>query len=272
VAKEINLNSQEWCDLVFEGKNQQYGAYYMRKTASKRHIWAFGLGILLVVFIAYLPTLIETVKSSLIPKQSMTEVTALSDLKMEDQVKEENIVHKETAPPPPPMKSTIKFTPPVIADASEVTDADEMKSQQDLQTSKVTISVADVKGTDEEHGVDIADLQEHKVIVEEKPIYGAEQMPTFPGGEEELMKFIGNNLRYPTSASEMGIEGRVTIRFVVSKTGEVTNVEVIRGLDPACDKEAIRVVKMMPNWIPGRQNGRNVPVYFTLPVLYRLQK
>jgi len=272
VAKDINLNSADWCDLVFEGKNKNYGAYRMRMTSSKRHFIAFGVIVLFTAFLAILPVLIKTVSEALNKRDQMTEVTALSDLKLEDQVKEENIIHKEEAPPPPPMKSTIKFTPPVITDAADVTDADEMKSQEDLQTSKVTISVADVKGTDEEHGVDIADLQQHQVIVEEKPLYGVEQMPQFPGGEAELMKFIGDNLRYPAAASELGIEGRVTIRFVVSKTGQVTNVEVIRGLDPACDKEAIRVVKLMPNWIPGRQNGRNVPVYFTLPILYRLQK
>ena len=272
MAKDINLNSKEWCDIVFEGKTTGYGSYVTRQTSSKRHIIAFILIILLAIFMAYLPTLIKKVKSAIAPREQMTEVTALSDLSMKDEIKEQDIIRKEQAPPPPPMKSTIKFTPPVITDAALVSDADQMKSQEDLQQSKVTISVADVKGTDEEHGVDIADLQEHKVIVEEKPLYGVEQMPEFPGGEAELMKFIGENLRYPTSASELGIEGRVTIRFVVSKTGDVINVEVIRGLDPACDKEAIRVVKLMPKWIPGRQNGRNVPVYFTLPVLYRLQK
>jgi len=272
VAKEINLNSQEWCDLVFEGKNKSYGAFYMRKSSSKRHIYAFVICFFFIVFVAFLPGLIETVKSSLIPKDAMTEKTVLSDLRLEDQLKEEQIIHKEEAPPPPPLKSTIKFTPPVIADASEVSDEDQMKSQEDLLESKVTISVADVIGTDEKNGVDIADLQEHKVITEEKPLYGVEQMPQFPGGDDELIRFISDNLHYPAAASELGIEGRVIVRFVVSKTGAVKDVEVIRGLDAACDKEAIRVVKLMPNWIPGRQNGRNVPVYFTLPILYKLQK
>ncbi|MDD4922495.1 MAG: TonB family protein [Bacteroidales bacterium] len=269
MAKDININSQEWCELVFEGKNKSYGAYYMRKTSGKRHTYAFVISILFLVFVAYLPTLIESVKSRT-QRESMTEVTELSDLKLEEQVKEENILRQEEAPPPPPLKSTIKFTPPVIADASEVSEADEMKSQEDLQGTKLSISVADVKGTDDEHGVDIADLKEHKVIIEEKPAITAEQMPEFPGGELELMKFIKSNLRYPSAASELGIEGRVTIRFVVSKTGAVSSVEVIRGFDRSCDNEAVRVVKMMPNWIPGRQNGRNVPVYYTLPILFRL--
>ncbi len=110
------------------------------------------------------------------------------------------------------------------------------------------------------------------VIIEDKPVYGVEFMPQFPGGEEALLKFIKDNLHYPKVAAEVGIEGRVTIRFVVNKIGEVTDVTVIRGLDPSCDKEAVRVVKLMPNWTPGRQNGKNVPVYYTLPIVYKLQK
>jgi len=270
VAKEINLNSSEWCDIVFEGKNKEYGAYKMRQTSGKRHRIAFIVIVFFAAFIAYLPTLIEAVKSRT-QREAMVDVTALSNLKLEDQVKEENIVRQEEAPPPP-LKSTIKFTPPVITDAADVQEGEEMKSQEDLQSSKLSISVADVKGTDDEKGVDIADLANHQVIVEDKPLIGVEQMPVFPGGEGELMKFIGDNLRYPASALELGIEGRVTIRFVVSRTGDVTSVEIIRGLDPTCDKEAMRVVKLMPKWIPGRQNGRNVSVYFTLPILFRINK
>lgn len=106
----------------------------------------------------------------------------------------------------------------------------------------------------------------------EKPVYGVEQMPQFPGGDEALMKFVRDNLKYPMKAAESGVEGRVTIRFVVGSTGEVTDVTVIRGLEPSCDAEAVRVVKMMPTWIPGRTNGRNVPVYYTIPIVYKLQK
>jgi TonB family protein len=108
--------------------------------------------------------------------------------------------------------------------------------------------------------------------IDDKPVYGVEHMPQYPGGDEELLKFIHDNLRYPKVAAEVGIEGRVTIRFVISRTGEVTDVTVIRGLDPSCDREAVRVVKMMPTWTPGSQNGKNVAVYYTLPIVYKLQK
>ncbi len=273
MAKEIRLDSSDWCDFVFEGKNKSYGAYKLRESSSKRHLLAFGVVVIFAAFVAFLPTLIETVT----PKKDhtkMVEVTQLSDLKLEEQIKEQDIIRQQEAPPPPPLKSTIKFTPPVITDDADVNEEDQMKSQEDLLETKVQISVADIKGTDEKGGVDIADLKEHKVITEEKeekPYVGVEQMPAFPGGEVELMKFITKNLKYPVIAAENGIQGRVIIRFVVSKTGDITNVEVLRGLDPSCDKEAVRVVQSMPKWVPGKQNGRNVPVYFTLPVQYRLQ-
>ena len=95
-------------------------------------------------------------------------------------------------------------------------------------------------------------------------------MPTFPGGVTELMKFISDNLNYPVIAQEYGIQGRVILRFVVSKTGAIDNVTVLRSLDPTCDKEAIRVVKSMHKWIQGKQNGKNVQVNYTMPVVIKL--
>lgn len=98
-----------------------------------------------------------------------------------------------------------------------------------------------------------------------------EQMPQFPGGDRELLSFIAKNLHYPTIAQENGIQGKVFVRFVVSATGDVKDVKVMRSLDPYCDKEAIRVIQSLPKWIPGRQNGRNVPVYYTVPITFKLQ-
>ena len=269
MAKDINLNSEEWCDIVFEGKNKSYGAYKMRQTSPNRHARAFVAGILIIAFLAYLPALVEVVKSFR-PHEKMTEVTTLSNLKVEDQVKEENIQRQTEAPPPPALKTTMKFAELEIVNDAEVKEGDELKSQEDLASSKATISVADVKGNDDEHGVDIQDLQNHAIAVEDKPLMSAEQMPVFPGGDEALTKFIQDHLRYPSTAQEMGVKGRVTVRFVVSRTGEVTDVQIARGLDDACDKEAMRVVKLLPKWIPGKQSGRNVPVYFTLPINFVL--
>ncbi len=275
MGKDIKLNSSEWCDVVFEGKNKQYGAYRLRQSSSKRHIVAFLVILLFAGIVSALPGLISEIKKLTQNQQeNIDETFELSNIPVED-IPEENKIMQETAPPPPPLKTTVQFVPPTIAKDEEVTDKDVMKSQDEIQETKIQISVASVQGTSDK-GVDIAELREHKVIVEEKqveekPFVTVEQMPTFPGGEVEMQKFIRDNLRYPVVAQEAGIQGRVTLRFVVSKTGAIENVTVVRGIDPSCDKEAVRVVQSMPKWIPGKQNGLNVPVYFNLPIQFRLQ-
>ncbi len=277
MAKDIRLNSEEWCDVVFEGKNKQYGAYKLRQSSSKRHIVAFLVILVFAVFVAALPGLVTAVKNlTQVDMGPMDEAYEMSNIPVEQEIPEENIIKQETAPPPPPLKTTVKFVPPTIAKDEEVVE-DKMVSQDEILETKIQISVADVKGTDDKHGIDIAELREHKQVIEEKPVeekpfVTVEQMPSFPGGEAEMQRFIADNLKYPVVAQESGIQGRVTIRFVVTKNGTISDVQVIRGIDPSCDREAVRVVKMMPKWIPGKQNGLNVPVYFTLPIVFRLKQ
>ena len=121
---------------------------------------------------------------------------------------------------------------------------------------------------------DIVDKQEKKVTqnYKETPFGGfVEKMPQFPGGDDSLVNFIRKNLRLdPKIDYGHGIPGKVIVKFIVKKTGEVTNVEVVRSLDPACDKEAIRVVKLLPKFTPGEQNGKKVDVWYTLPVVFKL--
>ena len=271
---KIDLTSTAWCDLIFQGRNKSYGAYKMRQDLGRRQMAALIIVIVIAVVGFSLPRLIQMA----IPekKVEMVEVTQLSQLE-EAEVKDKNIIKKvDPVAPPPALKSTIKFTPPVIKKDEEVPDDEQLKSQDELQESKVQISIADVKGNDELNGKDIADLKEvitkaPEEKVEEKPYTMVEQMPEFPGGQAELLKYIHDNLRYPTIAQENGVQGKVYVRFVVSATGNVEDVTVMRSLDPSCDKEAIRVIKSLPKWIPGKQNGRNVPVYYTVPITFRLQ-
>ena len=108
-------------------------------------------------------------------------------------------------------------------------------------------------------------------ILDERPYTVIEKMPQFPEGEKALLDFIGRNLKYPIVACENRIQGKVIVRFVVSKTGKITNIEVLRSLDPDLDKEAVRVIKMLPDWIPGEQNREKVSVYYTLPITFKLQ-
>ena len=269
---KIDLTSPEWCELVFQNRNRSYGAFKMRADSKKRHTWAMMSVLLLALLVSAMPTLIKFATPDKVVEK-MVEVAVLSQLE-EPEVKQEEFKRLDPVAPPPALKSSIKFTAPVIKKDEEVVEEDEIKSQSELTESKVAISIADVKGNDELNGKDIAELQE--VIVktaepESKPYTMVEQMPQFPGGEKELLSYIAKNLHYPTVAAENGVQGKVFIRFVVSALGTVEGVEVIRSLDPYCDKEAMRVVATLPQWIPGKQNGRNVPVYYTLPIIFKLQ-
>ena len=269
---KIDLTSPEWCELVFQNRNRSYGAFKMRADSKKRHTWAMMSVLLLALLVSATPTLIKFATPDKVVEK-MVEVAVLSQLE-EPEVKQEEFKRLDPVAPPPALKSSIKFTAPVIKKDEEVVEEDEIKSQSELTESKVAISIADVKGNDELNGKDIAELQE--VIVktaepESKPYTMVEQMPQFPGGEKELLSYIAKNLHYPTVAAENGVQGKVFIRFVVSVLGIVEGVEVIRSLDPYCDKEAMRVVAALPQWIPGKQNGRNVPVYYTLPIIFKLQ-
>lgn len=248
----------------------------MRTTSPRRHNIAVACVVLLALSAFGVTLFIKPQAPT--QKVVMVEVTTLSELEM-PQIKQPEMKRVEPeAPPPPALKSSIKFTAPVIKQDAEVNDADEIKSQTELTESKVAISIADVEGNDEIHGQDIADVRE-VVVAEEEPekeeeppvLDMAEQMPAFPGGTAALMKYIASRLRYPTIAQENGVEGRVTCQFVVDSDGYVRDVVVLRPLDPYCDKEAIRVIQSLPRWEPGRQNGRTVAVKYTLPIVFRLR-
>ncbi|MDR1683526.1 MAG: energy transducer TonB [Candidatus Symbiothrix sp.] len=269
MARDFDLTSQKWLSLIFEGRNKDYGAYELRNDSSNRHLKSLIIVTVIGLSSVLLPKVIQSVipeKAAIAIEEDVTLVDIQTEVPEENQIKE-----IENVPPPPALRETIQFTPPVIAHDDEVTD--EIVSQQDLTESTAQISVATVEGV-KDGGVDIADLQDHKVVIqEEKPeIHNhVEVMPSFPGGDKEMMRWLSENIKYPTVAQEQGIQGRVILRFVVKPDGSVDNVEVQRSLDPSLDKEAVRVVKKMPKWIPGKQNGNAVYVYYTLPVLFKLQ-
>lgn len=279
MAKDVNLTSDKWIDIIFEGRNKNYGAYTLRKNSPKRHTFSF-----LVVLIATILIVIGSVIANKIQdirkeaREAMTEVTALSDIEFDKpDIPEENVVKQYEAPPPVELKSTIQFTAPVIKKDEEVPDDQLMKSQDDLLETDLTISVADIKGTDDDTGVDIETLIEHKVIVqeevkvEEQIFEIVEQPPTFPGGEPAMYEWLSKNINYPVIAQENNIQGRVVCQFVVGRNGEIEDVKVVRGVDASLDKEAVRVIRSMPKWVPGRQGGNAVKVRYTLPVQFRLQ-
>lgn len=275
---EINLNSKEWTDFVFDEKNKEYGAYNLRSTSSKRHVMGIILALVFTIVVALIPVIMNAFNEYRERNRPLTEnldeSREMTEMKIEDQVPEENIVKQETPPPPPPpLKTTIRFVPPVIATADEVAEEVEVHTNDDIAASTDQVSVADVIGVDTDDAIDIADIQDQQVVVEETqaPLDFVEQMPQFPGGQAAMLKWIADNLQYPVIAAENGKQGRVTVKFVVDKEGSISNVQVVKGVFPALDQEAIRVINKMPKWNPGRQNGKAVAVNFTIPVTFKLQ-
>jgi protein TonB len=270
---KINLFSEQWCDIVFEGRPKDYGAYMLRKLSSKRHKIAIITTMLFFLAVFTLPGLVK----SIIPDNRLVnvDITNLANIDLEKNKPkdpDQPIIEPE---PPQKIKSTIKFTPPVIKEDTEVKDDEIMKTQEDLTDSKLSVSVADVQGNSEDADAsDLADLQQkqNEVVEEEdtEPKTYVEQMPEFPGGEEARIKFLSKHINYPLIAKENGIQGKVYVTFVVSKTGQISGVKVVRGIGGGCDEEAVRVIQMMPPWIPGRQNGKPVPVQFSLPLKFTL--
>jgi len=271
MQRDFDLNSQKWLSLIFEDKNKQYGAYVHRGESSDRHLKSLIIVTLVALGVIFLPKLIKTMMPADRDLGQVTEV--ILDNIVDNELSEENTIKEIVVPPPPELKSTVAFTPPVIVEDEKIVEEQIMLTQQELTDTQAQISVVTVVGS--ETGVDIADLADHKVIVEEpaKPTYfhHVEVMPSFPGGDGALMQWLGNNIIYPTIAQEQGISGQVVLRFVVTPDGSIEDVEVMKSLDPSCDREAQNKVKRMPKWNPGKQNGNPVYVYFTLPVRFKLQ-
>ena len=146
-----------------------------------------------------------------------------------------------------------------------------------VQTSDKAVGAFTVEGNDEVGGAvlkakeDIAAPEPPKHVEETKVFTVVEQMPMFPGGDAALMSYLANNIHYPTVAAENGVQGRVVVGFVVERDGSITDVRILRGVDPSLDREAMRVVKSMPRWTPGKQNGSAVRVKYQVPVAFRLQ-
>jgi tonB family C-terminal domain len=275
---KIDLISNDWVELVFEGKNHSYGAYRLRRSTAKRNFFAI---VFMLIFAAVIATIIgvniiienakakdnfnQEVELSQLAKKKEAKIEKKAPVKMEEKKIVENV------------KSSIKFVPPVIKKDSEVKPEEEMKTQADLQKTNTSIGAFTVKGNDEAGGTilkakeEIVQPEPVKEVAENKVFDVVEVMPSFPGGPAALMSYLSKNIKYPTVAEETGIQGRVIVTFVVERDGSITDVQVAKSVDPSLDKEAQRVVRSMPRWIPGKQNGSAVRVKYTVPVTFRLQ-
>ncbi len=274
---KIDLISNDWADLVFAGRNQAYGAYQLRRGTGKRNVISM-LFVAAVAVVAYIGLAAYNSYQETQKARFEAEMEAsLLEQKKQAKVEKKTEVPKIEVQKVEKVKSSIAFTPPVIKKDDEVKPEEEMKTQDELNENKTAIGAFDVKGNDEEGGTvlkaveEIAAPEPPKHEEENKVFDVVEQMPSFPGGTAALMKYLSENMRYPAVAEENGIQGRVTVQFVVEKDGSVTDVRTMKSVDPALDREAERVVKSMPKWIPGKQNGSAVRVKYFVPVVFRLQ-
>ncbi len=285
MAKEVDLSSREWCDLVFEGKNKDFGAYVIRTDSPKRHnkavlytiIGAILFGLLAFGFVKANQYLEER---RLAEQGEQEEV--LIDMSQETEEPEEQQERLEQPKPevlPEEVLKSVKVTELQIVEDDKVKKEDEIKTQDELKETETAFGQKDnEKGTEDRN---VTRTLKEEVVVEkkeEKPVEkkeeifkSVEQMPQFPGGEAALMKYLSSHINYPPMAAENNIQGRVVVQFVVDKTGRVGEVKVVRSVDKDLDKEAVRVCKSLPKFTPGRQNGQAVSVWYTLPVTFKLQ-
>lgn len=277
---KIDLIENSWSDMMFENRNKEYGAYVLRRQTGRRNV----LSMLLVVLTFLAVVVFMVAKSAYDEYQAqhqamdqVTELSALTQQKKEAKVeRKETPVRQEEQKVVEKVKSSVKFTAPVIKKDDEVKPEDELKSQDEIMNSKVAIGALNVVGNDENGEVlkakEVIATEPVKPKEEENKVFDVvEQMPSFPGGMGALMQYLSKSIKYPVIAEENGIQGRVICTFVVERDGSITDVRIAKSVDPSLDKEAQRVVKSMPHWIPGKQNGSAVRVKYTLPVTFRLQ-
>ena len=275
---KVDLIDNNWVDLVFEGRNKEYGAYVLRKDTGKRNLKSMLIVFAVIIAIMAAVAAKVAIENAFPKKVAMETDVELSKLaqKKEAKVEKKAPVKVEEQKVVEKVKSSVKFTPPVIKKDEEVKPEEELKSQEDLNKTNTAIGSFDVKGNDEAGG---EVLKAKEVIAQPEPpkeeetkVFDVvEVMPSFPGGQAALFEWLSKNIKYPVVAEENGVQGRVIVTFVVERNGSITDVQVVKSVDPSLDKEAVRVVKAMPHWIPGKQNGSAVRVKFTVPVTFRLQ-
>ena len=280
---KIDLYDPKWVEMVFAGKNKEYGAYQLRKGTSGRNIKAL---LILVIAAALLGGFLAwKVIEQKQAEEQQAYMEAMELAKLQQQAKKEEKKKEPVKPKIEPKKEipvareTQKFTAPVIKKDELVKEENQVK-QMDKLDEKVAVGTENKEGTKDR----LAEAVRSDIAVAAPPPPPApkpevsnkvfdvvEEMPHFPGGPAALQAFLSSNTKYPVVAQENGVQGRVIVSFVVERDGSITDVKVVRSVDPSLDREATRVVKSMPRWSPGKQNGSAVRVKYTVPVVFRLQ-
>lgn len=282
MAKDVDLTSQEWRDIVFEGKNKDFGAYKLREASPARHTRAI---VSVLIALAIILVLLILSVSGVFAKADDDEVAITTEQEIvtydepEEEVEEEEIFVPQEEPEeiiaPEEVANSQQVTDLLIVKDEEIDESKQVKDTEKVLENEAAIGSVDItEGVNDLNKTIITEqVIEQPKVEDEQPMSIAmvEQKPEFPGGEAAMYKWLSDNIVYPSAASEEGVQGRVVVEFVVDRDGSITNVKVVRQRHPALDKEALRVIKAMPKWIPGRNNGQPVKVTYTLPVTFKLQ-
>ena len=273
---EVTNNPATLDDIVFADRNKAYGAYALRKGYSSTVYRALIIGSVLFLMAMATPSII----SVLTPKEDEQAMVEVDLMKLPPPPIDPN---EPPPPPPPPVElpkvNTVKFLPPEVKPDEEVPEetppptveelkeavAAEKTQEGDPNAEEVIVAPEETAGpTKVEAAVEAAPKEDQIFTV-------VEQNPEFPGGMAALGQFLGKNIRYPPAASRANISGRVFVSFVVNTDGSIQDVTVLKGLGFGTDEEAMRVVKAMPKWRPGKQSGRPVRVKYNLPINFQLE-
>lgn len=283
MAKDVDLTSREWCEIVFEGKNKDFGAYKLRESSPARHTKAIvsvliALAIILTLLILSVNGVFnkpEEEQMAISTEQEIATFDAEEEEIEEEEEEQFQMPEPEEIIAPEEVANQQQVTDLLIVEDDKIEEDKQVKNLEDVLENEAAVGAVDItEGTNDLNKVII---QEQVIaapkVEDEQPVSIAmvEQKPEFPGGEAAMYKWLGDNIVYPSAASEEGVQGRVVVEFVVGKDGSISNVKVVRPRHPALDKEALRVVKAMPKWLPGRNNGQPVKVTYTLPVTFKLQ-
>jgi protein TonB len=257
---KLDIFTNQWLDIVFEGKNKAYGAYDLRKSNTKTTFRALIIGAVLFSVLVAAPLIMSLLPDSSGDDDSLD--TKIVTMKLPPK-KEEPKKDLPPPPPPPPKVDQVKFVKPVVAKAEEVTE--EPPKITEIKDKKLGNET--IKGDpDAELTVEPVGNGPAAVVEEDNTVYntaGIEVKPDFPGGIEKFYNFISRNYQAP---EEEGLKGKVFVSFVVEKDGSLTDIKVIRDIGYGTGKEAIRVLNKCPKWTPGEQNGKKVRVLYSLPI------
>lgn len=284
--RNVDLTSAEWNNIIFAEKNKEFGAYQIRKSSDRRHNLAMlfmliGLVIVTLLVIGLNKYSDYRAEQAALALQEQREKMMAAQLAAEQEAQEEEEMPEEQkfeqpeVVVPEEVLATVQVTQIAIVDADKVkNEVMSMDAQKEDNTARGVVT---------QEGSDDADkfkaVQEQVVVKEPEPqvkkeeeiFVAVEQQAEFPGGQAALMKWLSNNIRYPEAAQQNDIQGRVIVKFVVEKDGSIGAASIVKGVDKDLDREALRVVKKMPKWQPGKNNGVAVRSYFNLPVTFKLQ-